>query len=145
MKLIKKRQTFVSLFIVLGFFLVGAPPKANAQKEYVIAKSVVRGIQYLYTNHTKMIWYVRPRHTPWAIFYPDGTVIRNNFRSYRGAEQIARHYAGLEGDCNSWNEQTGAQYCYNSPESAARHAQRHGGPPIAMAFWNGSRWIKYSL
>ncbi len=53
-----------------------------------------------------LIWIFERKHSWWICEYEDGTLVYNNFRSYRSAEEVMNYFQGeTPGDCHSFTLQ----------------------------------------
>jgi len=118
---------------LLALSIVFCAPKSNAQDPATAAavtSAVKKGVWYAVGNWKKIGWVLGGMdHTWWYCKYEDGFTTYNNFRSYRGPDNVYRYFVLGYGDCNSRYYDTNGNLrpiCYSTPLHASRYTDQHG-------------------
>ena len=120
-----------ALFLALS--IVFCAPKSNAQDPATaaaVASGVKKAVSYAIANWDKISWVLGGmKHTWWYCQYEDGFTTYNNFRSYRGPDNIYNYFVLGHGDCDSRYYDTNGKLqpiCYSTPLHASRYTDEHG-------------------
>lgn len=112
----RKLRSLIKPAFVIGFLLGGILGLALGQESRFL------------------LWLFEPNHTYWICEFEDGTLVYNNFRSYRSGKEVMAYFKGeTPGDCDSfsWKRTSAGKIkrhtmCFDE-SNAKKNLAKHGG------------------